>query len=268
MAILESSFSSNLTIDMSGNPFQCSCDTWKFINWLFVNREHFKSFDSYTCRYNDNENPITIDEAHTNLDRDCRTNIWILVISICCIIAVLAFICAILVYRFRWKLRYWYHVVKSAYGCHRLTTHDDYQFDAFVSYADNDRHFPRDEMVEHLEKQRGFRLCIHHRDFIVGCSIAENIINAIHNSRKMICVLTEDFMRSDWCKYEFNIANVESTVSRNGQNMIVLLMLKDTHFTTISSEIMLMISEETYIQYPDDEEYTATFWDRLANSLI
>ncbi|VDI10317.1 Hypothetical predicted protein, partial [Mytilus galloprovincialis] len=74
--------------------------------------------------------------------------------------------------------------MKGAYGYHRVETEDHYQFDAFVSYEVSNRHFPKDEMVDYLEKQRNFRFCIHHRDFIAGCGIAENITNAIHNSRK------------------------------------------------------------------------------------
>ncbi|XP_063415821.1 toll-like receptor 4 [Mytilus trossulus] len=133
---------------------------------------------------------------------------------------------------------------------------------------DSDRHFTKDKMVDYLEKQRDFRLCIHHRDFIAGCGIAENITNAIHNSRKFVCVLSEDFMLSEWCMYEFNIALTESTVSRQCQNMIIMLRLGRMDMKNIPTEIMYILKEDTYIEYPENENDRGMFWEDMAESLV
>ncbi|CAG2244477.1 Toll-like receptor 4 [Mytilus edulis] len=144
--------------------------------------------------------------------------------------------------------------MKGTYGYHRVETEDHYQFDAFVSYEDSDGHFHKDEMVDYLEKQRNFRFCIHHRDFIAGCGIAENITNAIHNSRKVVCVLSKDILKSKWCMYEFNIALIERTTSRHDQNMVFMLKLGRVHARKIPSEIMYILKEDTYIEYPENED--------------
>ena len=72
-----------------------------------------------------------------------------------------------------------------------------YYFDAFVSYADKDRGFVID-LVKSLEKEHNLKLCIHHRDFIPGTGIADNITNAIHYSRRTVCIMTSTFLESYW----------------------------------------------------------------------
>ncbi len=52
-----------------------------------------------------------------------------------------------------------------------------------------DRQFVKDEIKPHLE-EKGFRLCIHERDFLVGASIPANIEAAINHSRRMIMVMS------------------------------------------------------------------------------
>jgi toll-like receptor 2 len=40
------------------------------------------------------------------------------------------------------------------------------------------------------------------RDFTPGISVLDNIVEAIHSSYKVIFVLTDHFVSSQWCKYE------------------------------------------------------------------
>ncbi|XP_076071675.1 toll-like receptor 4 [Mytilus galloprovincialis] len=265
MQLLDNSFTTNVSINMLNNPLHCSCDSVTFFEWIQKHSKHFLHFKNYTCSYKGDI--YEINTATMRLKKDCASYIEVVVLSVILIITFIAVVCTLLVYRFRWKLRYLYYVMKGAYGYHRLETEDHYQFDAFVSYADSDRHFPKDEMVDYLERQRNFRLCIHHRDFIAGCGIAENITNAIHNSRKVVCVLSEDFLKSEWCMYEFNIALIERTVARQGQNMIIMLRLGRVNMKNITTEIMYILKEDTYIEYPENEEDRRIFWEDFAESL-
>ena len=47
-----------------------------------------------------------------------------------------------------------------------------------------------------------FSGCIADRDFTPGVSVLDNIVEAIHSSNKVILVLTDHFVSSQWCKYE------------------------------------------------------------------
>ena len=41
--------SNNFSMNLSGNPFQCSCDTIDFLQWILSRRPVFAYFDQYTC---------------------------------------------------------------------------------------------------------------------------------------------------------------------------------------------------------------------------
>ncbi|MEW8547771.1 MAG: toll/interleukin-1 receptor domain-containing protein, partial [Candidatus Thiodiazotropha sp.] len=86
-------------------------------------------------------------------------------------------------------------------------------YDAFVSYSGHDEKFIIRELVPYLEEPKhnreGFRLCLHHRDFPVGAPIAETIISAVQTSKRIIIVLSDNFLKSEWCQYEFQTAHLQ-----------------------------------------------------------
>ena len=47
-----------------------------------------------------------------------------------------------------------------------------------------------------------FSGCIADRDFTPGLSVLDNIVEAIRSSYKVILVLTDHFVSSQWCKFE------------------------------------------------------------------
>jgi hypothetical protein len=55
-----------------------------------------------------------------------------------------------------------------------------------------------------------FSGCIDDRDFTPGVPILENTVDAIHSSYKVILVLTDHFVSSQWCQYEADQAIIRS----------------------------------------------------------
>jgi hypothetical protein len=55
-----------------------------------------------------------------------------------------------------------------------------------------------------------FSGCIADRDFTPGVSVFDNIVEAIHSSYKIILVLTDHFVSSQWCQYEADHAIIRS----------------------------------------------------------
>ena len=55
-----------------------------------------------------------------------------------------------------------------------------------------------------------FSGCIADRDFTPGFSVLNNIVEAIRSSYKVILVLTDHFVSSQWCEYEADQAIIRS----------------------------------------------------------
>lgn len=104
-------------------------------------------------------------------------------------------------------------------------------------YADEDKDFIL-QKLDFLEEKSNLRLCLHSRDFIPGTDIADNIVNAIHQSRRTLCVLSSHFFDSYWCMYELNMARMESIYSRKGSNILCLVVMNKTVFQNIRLKII------------------------------
>ena len=92
-------------------------------------------------------------------------------------------------------------------------------FDAFVLYNSRDRFWVHDMLRLELEGTFGFKLCLHFRDFEPGVAILDNVADAIKKSRKVMAVLSPNFLSSDWCIDELHMSRSYD------QNKIILLML-------------------------------------------
>ncbi|KAL3847944.1 hypothetical protein ACJMK2_018833 [Sinanodonta woodiana] len=265
----------NVTIDLTYNPFKCDCSTLEFMKWVHdeKSRVMFVGFDSYTCNVNNNEQSfIHLDNLILGLEKKCANYtvaICILSISFVLFIAVLT---AGIMYRHRWKLRYLYYVTKRRYrGYSGLYESDreNYQYDAFLSYADNNLRFVKYTLMPKVETE-GLHLCIHHRDFLPGEEIAANIANAIHRSRKTVVLLDDDFLSSYWCMYELNMARMESVYSRNRETILILLLKEGIDKKKLPLELMDLIHKHTYIEIPEDFVHVdmTEIFNRLRQTII
>ncbi|XP_061165586.1 toll-like receptor 4 [Saccostrea echinata] len=177
-----------------------------------------------------------------------------------------------IVFRYRWKLRYMYYVAKEKYHGHGVEEDGNnqrfYRFDAFISYADQDGKFVV-KLVNKIENEYNLRLCIHHRDFIPGTGIMDNITNAIHCSRRTICIMTSHFLDSYWCMFELNMARMEAIYSRNGGNVLFLIILEKKAMKNILLYLMDLINSHSYLEYPVKEkmEDCTVFESRLGEIL-
>ncbi|XP_062601892.1 toll-like receptor 4 [Saccostrea cucullata] len=264
-----------LSLNLKGNELRCNCENLDFVKWIISSKNiNFLHLDEYVCS-SSNSSGIPFSEIENRLqmlEKQCSSYTLIIVIMTSLTIVVLTTTISRILYRYRWKLRYMYYVARENYkiNVHRpdALPNASYHFDAFVSYADDDRIFVIN-LVKHLEREFNLRLCIHQRDFIPGTGIADNITNAIHNSRKTFCIITSHFLDSYWCMFELNMARMEAIYSRNGENILFLVALEKDVMKKLPFSFMDLIESKSYIEFPedgDDEEVTA-FRSKLADTL-
>lgn len=83
---------------------------------------------------------------------------------------------------------------------------DNYNYDVFVSYSEKDREWVLEHFIPNIEKRSEVTICLHERDFQVGLSILENIIQCMDQSRCLLLVISESFLKSNWCSFEMHLA--------------------------------------------------------------
>ena len=140
----------------------------------------------------------------------------------CSFLLFLFFLVIFVIYRKRWFIR---NLIFRLQECFSQNSDDNsesasYKYDAFVLYSsvDVDRLWVHYKLVPELETVYGFRLCIHHRNFPAGFDIVDNIQAAIRSSRKVLVVMSENFVNSDWC-----VEEVQMTRSVDHSKFIVIM---------------------------------------------
>lgn len=250
----------NMYLNLKRNRLLCNCEQLEFLKWMRQSSNvKFMHFNEYYCTYINSSrvNFSNIDSILQMMEKQCASYILTIVIMTSLIIVIMTTTFGRILYRYRWKLRYMYYVAREKYrdNVKRPDGTDDssFYFDAFVSYADKDRRFVID-LVKRLEEDHNLKLCIHHRDFIPGTGIADNITNAIHYSRRTVTIMTSHFLDSYWCMFELNMARMEAVYSRNGENVLFLVVLEKLAIAKLPFSFMDLIENRSYLEYPESEE--------------
>ena len=92
-------------------------------------------------------------------------------------------------------------------------------YDVFISYAHEDKELAR-ELLEFLENN-GCKVCFHQRDFMPGEPIYENILEAIYTNKRVLCLVTPNFLQSEYCLDEFSIAQSHN-VERKCRRLVIM----------------------------------------------
>ncbi|VDI65265.1 Hypothetical predicted protein [Mytilus galloprovincialis] len=142
-----------------------------------------------------------------------------------------------------------------------------YLYDAFISYAEQDCGFVHNDVIKNLEKEGSLKLCLHKRDFLPGNEIAANITSAIHNSRKTVVILSPHYLASNWCRFEFNMAKMESMYTRENENILFMVFLTNIPPRELPLMMMEFIDSNSYIEYPDDEFGNVVFWQKMLEAV-
>lgn len=98
-------------------------------------------------------------------------------------------------------------------------------------------------------------------------AIADNIIQAIENSRRTILVLSPAYVQSEWCRLEYQKAQHEMLKLRH---KIIPVMLEDvTHVQPVDRNLRTILDTVTYIKWPgnEDAKRTEKFWKLLQLSM-
>ncbi|XP_076650402.1 toll-like receptor 7 [Halictus rubicundus] len=99
------------------------------------------------------------------------------------------------------------------------------QYDCYVCYSPNDEDFVLHSLAVELEHgTAGLRLCLHHRDLpcvLRTSTPAPVVLEAVDASRRVLIVLTRNFLQTEWSRFEFRAAFHEALRGRTTQLIVV-----------------------------------------------
>ena len=256
------------------NTLRCSCFCLQFYQW--IRKVHtfitFTDINSYQCTF-DNGQQVNLSNINLIVDAlqsHCVSIDWTPAqTAMITILFTYGFIFTVTtIFRFRHTLRY----IWLKHKMHREILESQlldpkYNFDAFVSCDRADAIWVKRNFLLKLENEEtGLKFCVAQRNFMVGTTIIDNIVRSINQSRKVIYVISQNFLNSGWCKEELLIGHQES-LSR-GKNILICIFMPDIIHNQLSDRFRFILNHVTCIKWPRDPAGQQVFWIVLQRALL
>ena len=146
--------------------------------------------------------------------------------------------------------RFWYSYTK-----------EETLYDAFISYSSKDSDWVIEQLVNPLENLNPpYHLCLHERDFLIGEPICDNIRKAVEGSKCTVCVVSKNWLESDWCQFEFRVAHGVASVEK--QIRLLVILKEEIPKNKITGYLKFYMKTFTYL-----DSAHSLFWSRLLNDL-
>lgn len=259
-----------ITFEISNNPFWCTCDQRWFLDILRSTNIAKKMPNwpkYYSCAYPEILRNSMLSK-YKPTDAECEISYFtsIIIIAVCSVL-IFVFFLALILYRCHINLKnllYFarvHHRIKKGYL--KLTSCDDFDFDAFVVYCDSDRQWVHNDLIKRLE-DKGLKICIHHRDFEVGEPIINNIEKFMNRSWKIIVIMSNNFAKSEWCLWEVNLALERRR--RQGNEALILIMYRQIDSNHMTSGLRTLLNTTPHLIFTEGFG-ERMFWNAVVNGI-
>ncbi|XP_031764691.2 toll-like receptor 2 [Galleria mellonella] len=285
--LLEDRHNRTVEIDLMNNVFTCDCSTmYETALWLEMNgsaplRQYF-SHSKFQCNSPDVWESFRVSNYMESMKKShCYvykkiSNVIILVWTAPSLVTlILIAIIGLFLYKYRVYIKYWIFLAKLALGRTFIRNSlkadkcepKKYKYDAFVSYSNEDREFIS-EVITQLEKSPPYlKLCIYERDFEIGSFISESVLSSINESKFVVLVISTNFARSQWCRWETQLAEYHRIFLEDGTNYDPLILIKIGEIESKYLTATLKFLMKTKVYHTWDENNREEFWIKLRNVL-
>ena len=259
-------------ISLQHNFFRCDCKTTWMKQWLLREEAHVDNIENILCHSNHVQGKAISrlpDEKFVCLEGENDTSqnpteppaFKITAYTLGCLFPM--FLVAFAVgYKFRSEAKVFMYTHFNWHPFDRIKDSDPNKiYDAFVSFSGNDYEWISNTLRVRLENHDPpYKLCLHHRDFLVGAPIQQNIFNGIEKSKRMIMILSKHFVKSEWCLLEFRAAHQK--VLEDRINYLIIILFDDVDMAEVDDEIKLYMRTNTYLSVKNK-----WFWEKLFYAL-
>ena len=274
-----SSHNANFQLRLGGNPFLCDCTSVQFLQWLRKTNVTVDDRETFQC--------VNIATLLVNVDTEqllqgCAQTILnsghYVAIGIMATIVVVAIVGIFVIYKQRWKMAwYMYSLKRRLFKSSHKEVEMDRKYDAFVAYHiehetnDHGVTWVVNELRDHVEGRWDKLLFIFDRNASVGGTKISQIIYGIQQSRKVLFVLTENYIKSGLWEMVLYWA------VRQGLNNVIMCCLGDMNidkFPPSLAKVAIELQERYpthYLEFPLQSTCTgvgeSTMWSNLEIAL-
>lgn len=271
-------------VTLSSNHWLCRCKFFQeFRAWVYENRQKVVDHADIECYISEGHaRPIDVNSTSCSdylssswaLQSLMRSDYFPLFVLLCATL-VIFLVVLIILYVFRDPMRIWLYTrygirvfhFKAATAKH-FEEDREKLFDGYVVYSPKDEEFVLQSIVAELEHgSPPYHLCLHYRDLphhgitspspYLQHGSATVVVEAAAASRRVILVLSRNFLQTEWSRYEFRSALHEALRGR----MFKLVLVEDGAIlpeAELDSELRPYLKTNARVRWGEKR-----FWERL-----
>ena len=277
-----------VSVKLAENLWSCDCTfASRFKSWLEVYGGKVADAGAISCISNEQSNELMQNINQLNCDSRSTSSAMssnngssgvrfsladdhlpLLAATLASFAVVLLILLAAFVYRN--TLRVWIH---SKYGVRVFEKNDPESaeaqegasdgklFDAFITYSPKDDVFAREIIASELEQgDEPYRTCLYHRDLPGNQYVADTICQATEVSRRTVLVLSENFLKSEWSRYDYKSGLHQAL--RAGRKKLIVIVLGDVASRELDPDLRLYMKNSVVVHWGEK-----LFWERLRFAL-
>ncbi|OQR77997.1 slit3 protein-like [Tropilaelaps mercedesae] len=261
-------------VRLADNPWTCNCPfTQDLAEFLHERGDAVSDIFRLSCVYNDTTAlplwELNVTECHNQFDATSLGRRFqfrrigdllptLVTLAVLSLLLLLFLAGVIVLFAYQHQINVWLFSRCGIRVFHRAPAEEEKLFDAFVSYSKKDEAFVAQILAPELEcGSPPYRLCLHYRDLsMAGGYLSEAIQEAVESSRRTIVILSEHFLKSEWCRYEFKSAHYE--LLNNTSHKLIVIFLGRVSYRELDPDIRMWLKHSTFLHWGEKN-----FWDKV-----
>nr|QEE04246.1 toll-like receptor 5-2 [Schizothorax prenanti] len=262
-------------LSLLGNDFHCDCNLRDFQTWLNqTNVTLFHPIEDVTCASPEDQYMVSVVRSSIQCEDERSVEKLRLVLFIFCSALITLFTTSIIFYicqrGYIFKL-YKKLIDKLVDEKQQEPDPDRFLYDVYLCFSSSDIKWVERALLKRLDsqfsEQNTLRCCFEERDFIPGEDHLTNMRNAIQNSQKTLCVVSERFLKDGWCLETFTLAQCRMLVELK-DILLVLVVGNIPRYRLLKYEqLRSYIENRRYLMWPDDSQDLDWFYDQLLHKI-
>ncbi|KAK6195133.1 hypothetical protein SNE40_000619 [Patella caerulea] len=254
----------NLSVYMMGNTFICTCDSISFLLWLDETKVKLDG-RNYSCLESTGQMTFTksVYKRWPSFHRQCISSLLLNYTLGGLSITIVSLITAFVFVKNKMKLLL---ILLRMIGQHIYPRkRKDFIYDAFIIYTDSISCWVCNELRTELETNRGIELNLRDRDHIPGGSMADDLLEAMRHSWKIVLILTEEFLRSNLAY--FTMCNCLSSITLTTPHRLIIIIDDQMNIPTNIDFLLEAVSEDNILYVNLQYGLTDEFWGKLSTEI-
>uniref|UniRef100_K1QQT5 Toll-like receptor 6 n=1 Tax=Magallana gigas TaxID=29159 RepID=K1QQT5_MAGGI len=197
----------------------------------------------------------------------CQSDAWLIGSTFALFFVLTILLTTAVVKRYRVHVDYVILRLRSRWkGVIHVSNSDEFRFDAFVTYTEEDYQLACITFYQALTRL-GFKISIPDKDFLPGISEAEQLLQCIDQSHKVVIIVTENFLENGWNSYAVQMVVTHAFHNKRERSIIVIIK-DDIPIERLPRDLKYIWWTIVSLRWPNGIENMDLFWEEIAAAIL